>query len=677
MWRQYQFSAAVGGGFALLTALASAHAAPARAEPRRAEPVQNTADRKTTETKAARAPAETKAERSPAEPKPKPERSSAEPNAARAAAASKPAAPPKPAARSAEAPGGEPAPIAPRGASADASRVDAEVDDLVRAARQELLALVARDAAAERDSARIEPAARGPVLVGTPPPSLTSAAPAARKGPPVSTRNRLDWLEGLALPDLPVRWDDRLIRLLDHYRNDPRAKASMRGLLTRKGRYISLLRAKLRAAQLPEDLVYVAMVESAYDPRARSEAGALGMWQLMTAPASGYGLEMTRWVDERASVSRSTDAAIDYLRDLREDLGSWPLALAAFNMGHSALLRSMQKYNTNDFWLLSALEAGLPFETVTYVAKISAFAIIGRNPGRFGLGDVVPDAPTDTLDVALPGGTSLARIARVAGVDVERLAELNPELKKARLPPDEKSWDVHVPRDRAARLKEKWASSQVMPAHRVHALRLGERLSDVADRYGTTTAKLRALNDLSEASEVRAGFKLRVPDVDPIARPEPELPTVGVLGDRFVYADRKRVFYRAAEGDELSEIAQFFRVSVDEILLWNRIAHASRLQRGMFLQLFVPEDADLSQTLVLTPNEVRTLTVGSEEFFNFHETQQNRTRIRYRVKPGDTLKSLSQRFDLSIGSLARINQFSRDTKLTPDSEIIVYVAKSK
>jgi LysM repeat protein len=132
------------------------------------------------------------------------------------------------------------------------------------------------------------------------------------------------------------------------------------------------------------------------------------------------------------------------------------------------------------------------------------------------------------------------------------------------------------------------------------------------------------------------------------------------------------VFYRVADGDELREIAQFFKVTPDEILLWNRVSHDCKLQRGMFLQLFVPLDADLTQAIVLSPNDVRTIVVGSEDFFNYHETQQNRTRIRYRVKPGDTLKSVSDRFGLSIGSIARINQFGRDTKLKPDSEIIVY-----
>jgi hypothetical protein len=93
----------------------------------------------------------------------------------------------------------------------------------------------------------------------------------------------------------------------------------------------------------------------------------------------------------------------------------------------------------------------------------------------------------------------------------------------------------------------------------------------------------------------------------------------------------------------------------------------------MFLQLFVPADAELAQTVVLTPNQVRTLVVGSEEFFNFHESQQNRVRVRYRIKPGDTLRSVAEHFELSIGSIARINQFGRDKKLEPDSEIIVYV----
>jgi membrane-bound lytic murein transglycosylase D len=140
-----------------------------------------------------------------------------------------------------------------------------------------------------------------------------------------------------------------------------------------------------------------------------------------------------------------------------------------------------------------------------------------------------------------------------------------------------------------------------------------------------------------------------------------------------VYVDRHRIFYRVADGDELAEIARFFRVTSDELRMWNRIAMDAKLQRGMYLQLFVPADAELTQALVLAPNQVRMLVVGSEEFFAFHEGQQNRVRLRYRVRAGDTLRSLAERFELSVGSIARINQFGRDKKLEPDSEIIIYV----
>jgi membrane-bound lytic murein transglycosylase D len=548
---------------------------------------------------------------------------------------------------------------------------EADVQIELQAARTELLALVAREAVVVPDRPGREDAP--PAVRSAVPPSMTSAAPPPKQTVPGPQRARLDWLEGLRLPDFPVRWDDRLVRMLEYYRSDARGRALMRGLLTRKGRYGALLAAKLKAAQLPEDLVYLAMVESAYDPRAKSEVGALGLWQLMAAPATGYGLDMSRWVDERMNVSRSTDAAVQYLHDLYADLGSWPLSLAAFNMGSGALLRAMQKYNTNDFWLLANLEAGLPFETVGYVTKVSAFAIIGKNPSRFGLSDVVPDAAIETAEVTLPGGTALSRVARAAGIDVEQAAALNPDLKRSRLPPDAKTWSVRIPKDRLARFREKWASSgNGLPAHRTHVLRLGERVSEVADMYGTTVSKLYKLNDLEDGSNIRAGAKLLVPDVDPVPRVDPDAPTVGVLGDRFVYSDRRRVFYRVADGDELREVAQFFKVTPDEILMWNRVSHDCKLQRGMFLQLFVPLDADLTQAIVLSPNDVRTIVVGSEDFFNYHETQQNRTRIRYRVKPGDTLKSVSDRFGLSVGSIARINQFGRDTKLKPDSEIIVY-----
>jgi membrane-bound lytic murein transglycosylase D len=551
---------------------------------------------------------------------------------------------------------------------------EVDVEESLRAARRELVALLAKETATEdRGPEKNVPAIR----LGAPPSSMTSYVPARPPMPSGATPD-LAWLRGLRMPDIPIRWDDRLVRLLDYYRTDPRGRAHMRGLLARQGTYDTMIRAKLRAQQMPEDLVYLAMVESAFDPKARSDVGATGIWQLMAAAATQYGLEVSRWVDTRMSPEPCTDAALKFLKDLYDDLGSWPLALAAFNMGEGALLRAIQKYNTNDFWLLTNLEAGLPFETVGYVTKIMAFAIIGENRARFGVGDVVPEKSVETAVVELPGGLSLTKIARAAGVNVATLSALNPELKKSRLPPDVKLWPVRLPKEKYAHFREKWAhQGPLMPPHREHVLRFGERLSDVAELYSTTSAKLLKLNDLPDDASLRPGDKLLVPDVEPVVKPLAERPVVGIPADSFVYADRKRVFYRVAEGDELGEIARFFRVTPDELRMWNRVSTDAKLQRGMYLQLYVPRGTELTQALVLAPNQVRTLVVGSEEFFNFHESQQNRVRLRYRVKPGDTLRSLAERFDLSVGSIARINQFPREKKLEVDSEIIIYVDPNK
>ena len=547
-----------------------------------------------------------------------------------------------------------------------------DVEEVLRSARRDLLALLAKDAAAAVEPealAKQQPA----IQLGTPPPSMSSSAPTARRAT-TGPAPELTWVRELVMPDIPVRWDERLLNALEYYRSDPKGQALVRGLFARQSLYAPMIREKLRAAKLPEDLLYVAMVESGFNTAAHSGVGATGLWQLMPAPATQYGVEMTHWVDARRDPERCTDAALRFFQDVYSELGSWPLSLAAFNMGHGALLRSIRKYNSNDYWLLASLEAGLPYETVAYVTRVMAYAVIGRNQARFGVADVQPAAPLETVQIELPGGISLSKIAKAAGMEVSALATLNPELKKTRLPPDVKLWPVHLPKERAARFREKWAATgPLLPPHRRHILRLGERLSDVADLYGTTASKLLRLNDLSDGSEPRPGDKLIVPDVEPSARPLATEPTpVGVPGETFVYADRKRVFYRVVHGDHLDEIARFFHVTPEEIRRWNRVASDAKLQRGMFLQLYVPREAELTQTLVLSPSEVRTLVVGSEEFFNFHETQQNRVRLRYKVKPGDTLRSLAERFELSVGSIARINQFDRGKKLVADSEIIIY-----
>jgi membrane-bound lytic murein transglycosylase D len=463
--------------------------------------------------------------------------------------------------------------------------------------------------------------------------------------------------------------------MLAYYRDDARGRAQMRGWMQRSGRYEPMIREKLKAIGLPQDLMLVAMVESGFEPTAESPAGAVGLWQLVENTARDYGVEKNRWVDQRKNPERATDAAVHYLKELHDKLGSWPLTLAAFNMGYGALLRSIRKYNTNDLWLLCRLEAGMPYETIAYVAKVMAAAIVARNPERFGLGDLHKDPEQAVTNVEVPGGTSLARLASVAGTSVEVLHELNPDLLRKRVPPDVKQWTLRIPREKAERFAKRWRELQPQaPSHATHVLLFGERLRDVAEMYGTTERKLRALNDLGDEDTVRPGARLIVPDVEPSARPnEPEPPVVGVPEQSFSYPDRERIFYRVRGGDTAAEIAAFFGVSLDELRSWNSFSTDASLQYGLILQLFVPKHADLEHAVYLKADAVRPLVVGSDEFFAYHEAQRDRVRVRYRVQPNDTVRSLAERFDLSVGSIARINGWRGPRPLDPSSEIILYV----
>lgn len=616
-----------------------------------------------------------RAEREPLPAPPEPE--SSEPPAA-----PKSKAPPAPAPDldSASADAAEPAPESDTAApepAADAAPSEAPIDAPNDASIEAVEQAMER-ASTDGEQPALEPGALSPAIaVESVPAALSSEAEPA---PEASARKavlgpELDWLAGASLPDFPVRWDDRLVEQLLYYRDNAQGRAHVRSLIARSGRYADMIRGKLDAQALPSDLLYVAMAESGYDPLAKSGAGAVGMWQFVETTGREYGLSIDRWVDERMSPERATEAASKFLLDLHAKLGSWPLALAGFNMGYGALLRSIRKYNTNDIAVLTRLEAGLPYETVVYVSKITAFAIVARNPERFGLSDVTLEPARELATVDVPGGLGLGRLARAASMTVEELAACNPELLRSRVPPDLKRWALRLPKDRAARFAERIATlPSEAPTHAMHVMRFGERIRDVASMYGTTDAKLRALNDLEDGAEALPGSKLLVPDVEPeIAPAATGEVVVGVPAQSFDMPDRKRVFYAVQSGDSPEAIAAFFAVTMDELRRWNDIATDAALQSGMVLQLFVPPETDLAQAITIAPERVRPVVVGSEEFFAHHESQRDRVRVRYRVRSGDTLDSLGERYDLSAGSIARINSFSRYSKLDAGAEIILYV----
>ena len=522
---------------------------------------------------------------------------------------------------------------------------------------------------------------------GLPPAPVPSA-------PPVSDGGKdLSWMAGLALPDFPVRWEPRVVRYLEFFKGDPRGHSIVSVWMRRAGRYRESIRRTLRRKAVPEDLLWLSMIESGFDPGVRSPVGAVGLWQFMPETARQYGLEQDRWVDARYNFHQATEAATDFLSDLHRRFGSWDLAIAAYNMGYAGLVAVVRKYNTNDFWTLSRLEGALPWETTLYVPKIMAAAIVAKNPTVFGLDGIVPDPAVEFDEVTVPPGTPLGAVAQAAGCDKKELEALNLELRAGRTPPappdDPKgeqprvdpvaaSYPVKVPIGKGAAASQSLARAKRSdgPVER-YVVRFGESVEQIAASRGVPPARIVDLNAIAQGEVVRGGTVLLVPAAKGAASPpaDAQKPVVVVPADIFVYPDRRRVFYRVVAGDTLRDVADTFKVTIDEVRRWNEVDPAGRLQEGMTLQLFVPETADLSRTVTMREEDVRTIVVGSDDFFTYWE-QKGRKRLTVAVKAGDTLESIGRRHGLSAASMERINRRGRGEALKEGDTVVVYTGGS-
>ncbi len=477
----------------------------------------------------------------------------------------------------------------------------------------------------------------------------------------------------LTMPDVPMRVTARLARELALFRAEPRARRLLTSWLRKSNRYRHRIQQMLLREGLPASLVWVAGAESAFDPRAESSVGAVGLWQFMPDAGRTYGLRIDGWVDERRDPDRATLAAARYLRDLRARFGTWELAFAAYNLGYNGLLRAIRKYNTNDFEALASVEAGLPMETVHYVPRILSFAIASLNPSVFDLGDLRPDPVVAWDDVELTRSLSLAEIARLTGVSEADLRALNPALLRARTPPCDASapFVLHVPQGRAEAARVALGQAGNEPV-RAYTVRQGESVDEIAARFDLRPAALLALSGVTDASSVRAGTVLLTPDREPA---EPALdvrPVVAVDPQAEACpVDARRVFVRVVSADELAAVARALNVNAADLARWNRLDPRARLQPGMWVQAFVRRDPSATAR-VWRDDELEVVHRDSDEFHDRAVAETGMVRVRWTVRDGETLDSVARRFHVTPGRIARINHLERTATLTAGTTLVIY-----
>jgi membrane-bound lytic murein transglycosylase D len=501
------------------------------------------------------------------------------------------------------------------------------------------------------------------------------------------------WMANLKLPSISIRWNKKLIDYLIFYHDTARGKAILRSWFRKKGRFEKMIARTLKRHRLPQFLVYVAMIESGFRPDCRSYAGAAGLWQFMPFGGRIYDLAYNYWIDERRNPERATRAAALYLRDLYVRFGSWHLALAAYNAGYGAVLRSVRRFNTNDYWKLCQLESGLPYATTNYVPKVLAVAIAGKNPAVFGLQNVKKDHPWQYDVVTVRRPVRLRRIAKAAGVKAAAIEHLNPELRRHRVPPGYKSFQIRIPAGTKKTYLARAPKLRLLPRrHTLYEVRFGEDLSTIAARFNTSRATLRKLNGIRSTTEVLPGLQILVPpgkrkSASHAARGGSTAEGSAGDSDKTIVAiparppsappGWKRVFYKVTAADTLARLTRAFGVKKRQLLRWNNLSAHAKLHSGIILQVYANPKKDLSRIRLLAKHKLEVVIVDSPAFRVAHLKNRGLKRIVYKARKRDTIRKLSRRFGLSMGSIARLNNISRFSKLKPGQKLVIYVKAKK
>ncbi|MBW2458535.1 MAG: transglycosylase SLT domain-containing protein [Deltaproteobacteria bacterium] len=396
-------------------------------------------------------------------------------------------------------------------------------------------------------------------------------------------------LSRLQLPDFKVPITRRALKYVRFLTRTHRGRGLFESWLKRSGRYQDLVQQTLREWHLPEDLIWVAMIESGFDPRAKSPAGAMGMWQFMKATGGVYGLEVTPFKDDRRNPVKATEAAAHHLRDLHQRFGSWELAFAAYNMGYEQLLDRIDRYGTTDFSEL-ARQRALPSETAAYVPKIVAAALVANNLDRYGFGDVKVFKPIHHAEVVVPGGTKLSLLAKAAGVSTSTIRKYNPHFRKDYVPPHGESI-VLIPAQSLSRTR---AALPAMMDNRVASTDADILVPD--DLFGLSgggKAERGRHADWNEGENLLRMLpkpkRRSLRSMLGAKRPAPTDDAVAGLAEEFGHrrTDRETVMYRVGPGDTLIGVAKQFAIDIDDLAQDNSLDPDAKLREGALLKLSV------------------------------------------------------------------------------------------
>ena len=492
--------------------------------------------------------------------------------------------------------------------------------------------------------------------------------------------------------------------------------------LARSGKFFPKMKEIFREEGTPEELIYLSMIESGMNPTVVSKAQAVGLWQFIQGTGAMYGLKSNWWLDNRRDPWKATRAAARHLKDLHRAMGDWHLALSCYNCSMTRIRRCMAETGDTTFW---GIRDCLPKETQNYIPLYIAATLIAMDPARYGFTNIQYESPVDYDTVYVHEAVDLNALGNAAGVSGLDIKSLNPELLQPSTPPVEicgpEGYCLKIPSGTVKKFAERYA--RLTPEEKrpwlIHTVERGESLRSIARTYGLTTDQLADYNNMGSSEHVKRGSRLRVPMtvMAPGVVPTSEaLATVTPKDQAPIPVVKKasKISHRVKHGETLNSIAAHYGVRVSDIRNWNNISYRHKIKRGQLLAVYIdrpakqpaannvaektPVKKDVTGTPrihAVRPGETMTsiaknygttvdqlaewndgmdaasLQAGQKlKLYAPNKTaskgdtdQQTKSskRTTYKVRSGDTLSSIADKYGVSVTSLKKANHLRRNT----------------
>lgn len=474
--------------------------------------------------------------------------------------------------------------------------------------------------------------------------------------------------------DFPLVINRQVEYYLNRFQNQQRGTFGV--WLARSGRYLPMIRQQLAEAGLPQDLAYLAMIESGFKPTAYSKSRAAGLWQFMAPTAGRFGLQVNEYLDERRDPLLSTRAAVEYLSELYSRFGKWYVAVAAYNAGEGRINCGLQKFNCDTFWDL-AKEDFLAKETKRYVPQLIAAIIIAKDPRKYGFDNIQYDKPLEYEIARVPARTYLAAVAMAANVDVETVRTLNRHLNKAQVPPGVGTYELKMPVGTSHRVAANLARVQtVVSTHfKDHVVGRRDTLNKICAKYGINKLTLLKANNLHK-SKLNPGSVLRIPvqTTQFALLSEKELKQLA----RTSKTPADVAIHKVKPGDTISAIATRYGTTAKKLVALNGLKNAHQLKVGQRLTVYAERKSSAPHTA--SAAKTHRLVNGERKKGARQQIVATRSKVpakkskevtrHYEVKRGDNLWNIATRFDLSPDDLKRWNNLD-DNRITPGLKLVI------